>query len=367
MALHLGVRGRARRRRSPSRRSRRPARCPRSCSQWRSGWRGRSPTCGCPAARTLLTVLGPAPLVFLALFLLVSDVSDLVFPGSADVQAAHVRATAPVVLVIFDEFPVHSLMGADGRIDKPALPQLRAARRRRDLVPQHRIGRSGHPLRGARDPRRAAPAPGTPAGRRGPSPEHLQPVRHPLRAARARGRHGAVRADPVQGSRERAGLGRRRARLRPRAAPGRGRGRAGAGHRRGDRGHAAGPARDQAPSLRAAALQPRPRPPGPLRGVRARDRGRPAPAAAPDPHPAAARAVSVPALGARLSPLAEGGAPRLGRAARLRQPSSSSSRPTSAICSRSRRPTGCSASCSTACTRSASTTAPSSPWWPITV
>ena len=76
------------------------------------------------AARSLLTVLGPAPLVFLALFLLVSDVSDLVFPGSADVQAAHVRATAPVVLVIFDEFPVHSLMGADGRIDKRLYPNF---------------------------------------------------------------------------------------------------------------------------------------------------------------------------------------------------------------------------------------------------
>jgi hypothetical protein len=77
-----------------------------------------------PAARTFLTVLGPAPVVFLVLFLVVSDVSDLVFPGSADVQAAHVRASAPVVLVIFDEFPVHSLMGADGRIDKRLYPNF---------------------------------------------------------------------------------------------------------------------------------------------------------------------------------------------------------------------------------------------------
>ena len=77
-----------------------------------------------PPARTFLTVLGPAPIVFLALFLLVSDVSDLVFPGSADVQAAHVRASAPVVLVIFDELPVHSLMRADGRIDKRLYPNF---------------------------------------------------------------------------------------------------------------------------------------------------------------------------------------------------------------------------------------------------
>ena len=77
-----------------------------------------------PAARAVLTVLGPAPVVFLALFLLVSDVSDLVFPGSADVQAAHVRSSAPVVVVIFDEFPVHSLMAADGRIDERLYPNF---------------------------------------------------------------------------------------------------------------------------------------------------------------------------------------------------------------------------------------------------
>jgi hypothetical protein len=77
-----------------------------------------------PPARTFLTVLAPAPIVFVALFLFVSDVSDLVFPGSADVQAAHVRATAPVVLVIFDEFPVHSLMAADGRIDAELYPNF---------------------------------------------------------------------------------------------------------------------------------------------------------------------------------------------------------------------------------------------------
>jgi hypothetical protein len=85
-----------------------------------------------PAARALLTVLGPAPIVFLALFLLVSDVSDLVFPGPADVQAAHVPATAPVVLVIFDELPVHSLMAADGRVDAGRYPNF--ARLARDAT-----------------------------------------------------------------------------------------------------------------------------------------------------------------------------------------------------------------------------------------
>ncbi len=74
--------------------------------------------------RTFLTVLAPAPIVFVVLFLVVSDVSDLVFPASADLRAAHVRATAPVVLVILDEFPVHSLMGADGRVDAELYPNF---------------------------------------------------------------------------------------------------------------------------------------------------------------------------------------------------------------------------------------------------
>lgn len=77
-----------------------------------------------PAARGVLTVLGPVPVVVVVLFLIFSDVSDLVFPASANVRAGHVKATAPIVVVIFDEFPVHSLMGADGRIDAVRYPNF---------------------------------------------------------------------------------------------------------------------------------------------------------------------------------------------------------------------------------------------------
>jgi hypothetical protein len=84
------------------------------------------------SARSLLSVLAPAPLVFLALFLLFSDASKLVLPQDAEVRAASVRATAPVVLVIFDEFPVHSLMDAGGRIDARLFPSF--ARLARDAT-----------------------------------------------------------------------------------------------------------------------------------------------------------------------------------------------------------------------------------------
>jgi hypothetical protein len=65
-------------------------------------------------ARSLLTLLSPAPLVFLAVFLLLSDASPLTddAPGT------------PVVLVIFDEFPVQSLMDARGRVDARRYPNF---------------------------------------------------------------------------------------------------------------------------------------------------------------------------------------------------------------------------------------------------
>jgi hypothetical protein len=74
--------------------------------------------------RAFLTILTPAPLVFLGLFLLLSDVSPMVLGGSGDAEAAEGAPTAPIVFVVFDELPVHSLMGADGRIDARRYPNF---------------------------------------------------------------------------------------------------------------------------------------------------------------------------------------------------------------------------------------------------
>jgi hypothetical protein len=75
-------------------------------------------------ARLVLTVLGPAPLLFLALFLLDSDASRLTLSGTDTALAAGERAKAPVVLVAFDELPLNSLLGADGRIDVARFPNF---------------------------------------------------------------------------------------------------------------------------------------------------------------------------------------------------------------------------------------------------
>ena len=77
-----------------------------------------------PPARTLLTVLAAAPLAFLAYFLLVSPVADLTLAEDPDVALASVDARAPVVLVVFDEFPVSSLLDGNGEIDAVRYPNI---------------------------------------------------------------------------------------------------------------------------------------------------------------------------------------------------------------------------------------------------
>jgi hypothetical protein len=83
------------------------------------------------STRSLLSVLSPAPVVFVALFLLFSDVSDVVF-RNAEVQAETGAGRTPVVVVIFDELPVHSLMRADGHVDARRFPNF--ARLARDAT-----------------------------------------------------------------------------------------------------------------------------------------------------------------------------------------------------------------------------------------
>ena len=127
------------------------------------------------ATRSLLGVLTPAPVVFAALFLLFSDVSDLVFSHRADVRADTGAARAPVVLVIFDELPVSSLMDAGGHLDARRFPNF--ARLARDATWYRNTASvdqdtpyavPGHPGRPAATSR-------APPGRSGPSAASSSP------------------------------------------------------------------------------------------------------------------------------------------------------------------------------------------------
>jgi hypothetical protein len=74
--------------------------------------------------RSLVGVLVPVPLVFLALFLFQSDVRKLVFVDTPEVRAATVQARTPVVLIIFDEFNTTSLMNRRAEIDAGRFPNF---------------------------------------------------------------------------------------------------------------------------------------------------------------------------------------------------------------------------------------------------
>ena len=75
-------------------------------------------------ARSFLTILGAAPLVFLVVFLFNSKVEQLIFPGTVNAVAANVESSTPVVYLLFDEFPVIDLMKANGDIDAKRFPNF---------------------------------------------------------------------------------------------------------------------------------------------------------------------------------------------------------------------------------------------------
>jgi hypothetical protein len=79
--------------------------------------------------RLWLRFLTPAPLVFALLFLLVSPTSALVLPArAAPAPGPPAVATTgdrpPVVMILFDEFPLTSLLNAKGRIDRRVYPNF---------------------------------------------------------------------------------------------------------------------------------------------------------------------------------------------------------------------------------------------------
>lgn len=72
-----------------------------------------------------LTVLSPAPALFAVLFLFFSPIRELVLPqGEAVALDAEIDSSAPVVILVFDEFPVTSLLDARGRVDARRYPNF---------------------------------------------------------------------------------------------------------------------------------------------------------------------------------------------------------------------------------------------------
>ncbi len=76
--------------------------------------------------RSLMRFASIAPLVVFGMFLFASSVSPLIFSASAIAQPAVVPigSPAPVVVVVFDEFPVASLMDGDGNLQSDVYPNF---------------------------------------------------------------------------------------------------------------------------------------------------------------------------------------------------------------------------------------------------
>jgi hypothetical protein len=78
---------------------------------------------------SFLTVLAPAPLVFLALFLFDSGASKLVFVRTPHVAEQRVHSRIPVVLIVFDEFAPVALMNREQKVDAERYPNFAALAR----------------------------------------------------------------------------------------------------------------------------------------------------------------------------------------------------------------------------------------------
>ena len=76
------------------------------------------------AGRSIMNVLIPAPLVFLAIFLFFSPVEKLVSPPEAHASLVVEDAKTNVVVLILDEFPTSSLMTRTGAIDSARYPNF---------------------------------------------------------------------------------------------------------------------------------------------------------------------------------------------------------------------------------------------------
>ena len=76
------------------------------------------------AARSFVSILGAAPVLFLALFLLASPTSKLVTGGSAKAFSLRGSFRPPIVLIVFDAWPSLNFMTPDSRVDAKRFPNL---------------------------------------------------------------------------------------------------------------------------------------------------------------------------------------------------------------------------------------------------
>ena len=182
--------------------------------------------------RSFMNVLSPVPLVFLFLFLAVSPVSKVAFASDATARNVGGVSRANLVVVLFDEFPVSSLMDRTGHVDAKRYPAFAELERTstwfRNAYTVYDSTERAQPAIFDGDYPRQGQAPHL----RRPPQQHLHAVRQDPPPERLRGGHERLPARPLQGR------ARRRVLRRPHGLDGGGPGlglaaRGGAARRRG--------------------------------------------------------------------------------------------------------------------------------------
>jgi hypothetical protein len=78
------------------------------------------------ATRLWLSYAALAPIAFVVLFLFTSDTSRLLFTSDARAVEAGVGKPAPVIMIVFDEFPLYSIITRDASLDRDLYPNIAA-------------------------------------------------------------------------------------------------------------------------------------------------------------------------------------------------------------------------------------------------
>ncbi len=150
--------------------------------------------------RSFLSVLSPAPLILLIVFLFVSPVSDIVTAGDAEAKDVKGGSRAPIVFLGLDEFPGTSILDSKGQIDAKRYPGLAELAKSSTWFPNaHSIydstSRAWPAIMDGNYPVKEKRLPD--CGR--PPRQHLRDPRQEPRDERQRGGHHGLPARPVQG------------------------------------------------------------------------------------------------------------------------------------------------------------------------
>jgi hypothetical protein len=75
--------------------------------------------------RSYLTMLGPVVVMLPLFFLIFTPIKKITFPKAVhSIKGPHIEANIPVVLLVFDELPISSLLAQNGKIDRKLYPNF---------------------------------------------------------------------------------------------------------------------------------------------------------------------------------------------------------------------------------------------------